>query len=113
MVLLRKLTNKFYLITGFILIICANYLLCQSDDNSIPFGTNEKLIYKLYYNGIKAGSATMKINEKNIGGKKFIELNSEIKTNSFVDLFYKIRDKVKIVMNSTDFSAIKITKDIK
>ena len=113
MVLLRKLTNNFYLIACMISIICTNYLLCQSDDNSLPFVTNEKLNYKLYYNGIKAGSATMKINEKNIGGKNFIELNSEIKTNSFVDLFYKIRDKVKIVMNSTDFSATEITKDIK
>ena len=112
MVLLRKLTNNFYLIACVISIICTNYLLCQSDDNSLPFVTNEKLNYKLYYNGIKAGSATMKINKKNIGGKNFIELNSEIKTNSFVDLFYKIRDDITVYMNYNDFSLLKVTNKI-
>ena len=112
MVLLKKLINKVYFIPYLALILFANYGFCQSD-LKIPFSTNEKLIYNLYYNGIKAGSATMKINEKKINGEKYIELNSEIKTNSFVDLVYKIRDKVNILMNYSDFSAKKIIKDIK
>ena len=112
MALLKKLINKVYFIPYLALILFANYGFCQSD-LKIPFSTNEKLIYNLYYNGIKAGSATMKINEKKINGEKYIELNSEIKTNSFVDLVYKIRDKVNILMNYSDFSAKKNHKRYK
>ena len=58
---LKKLINKFYLILSLLIIICVNYLFSQSDYSEIPFKINEKLIYKLYYNGINTLSISLVI----------------------------------------------------
>ena len=44
------------------------------------------------------------ISEDSLFNQKVLKLKSNLKTNKFVDLFYKIRDDITVYMNYNDFS---------
>ena len=73
---------------------------------------NKKLNYKIKFRGIDAGSAYLKIEADTLLNENILRLNSKLKTNKFLDLFYKIRDEITVYMNSEDFSLLKVTNKI-
>lgn len=73
---------------------------------------NKKLNYKIKFRGIDAGSAYLKIEADTSLNENILRLNSKLKTNKFLDLFYKIRDDITVYMDSEDFSLLKVTNKI-
>ena len=69
---------------------------------------NKKFNYQLEFENIAAGNAFISISEKVYEENKIFQLKSKIKTNRFVDFFYKIRDEINIDMNFDDFSLLKV-----
>ena len=73
---------------------------------------NKKLTYKIKFRGVDAGSAYLKIEADTLLNKNILRLNSKLKTNKILDLFYKIRDDITVYMDSEDFSLLKVTNKI-
>ena len=70
------------------------------------------LSYNMEFRGIEAGQAFIKLEDDTLFNKNVLRLNSSLKTNSFLDLFYKIRDEITIYLNSEDLSLIKVINKI-
>ena len=73
---------------------------------------NKKLNYKIKFRGVDAGSAYLKIEADTLLNENILRLNSKLKTNKILDLFYKIRDDITVYMDSEDFSLLKVTNKI-
>ena len=73
---------------------------------------DKKLNYKIKFRGIDAGSAYLKIEEDTLLNENILRLNSKLKTNKFLDLFYKIRDDITVYMDVGDFSLLKVINKI-
>jgi len=72
----------------------------------------EKLKYKAGFRIFSAGEAILSFDWDTLGGDSLYFLNAEIKTNSFLDKFFKVRDRVKAWMNPYDFSLTKVEKNV-
>lgn len=70
------------------------------------------LSYNMEFRGIEAGQAFIKLEDDTLFNKDVLRLNSSLKTNSFLDLFYKIRDEITIYLDSEDLSLIKVINKI-
>ena len=57
--------------------------------------------------------AFISIKEDDSEKNKILKLKSKIKTNRFLDFFYKIRDEINIDMNFEDFSLLKVINKIR
>ena len=79
---------------------------------SLIFTIDEGLIYDLNFRGYNAGESMLSIkrDSADIGSNYY--LTSIIKTNKFLDRFYKIRDRVDVILNDEDFSIIKVEKKL-
>ena len=64
------------------------------------------------YKNIYAGEAYLTISEDSLFNQKVLKLKSNLKTNRFVDFFYKIRDDITVYMNYNDFSLLKVINKI-
>ena len=73
---------------------------------------NKKLNYKIKFRGVDAGSAYLKIEADTLLNENILRLDSKLKTNKFLDLFYKIRDDITVYMDSEDFSLLKVANKI-
>ena len=78
---------------------------------------NEKFIgevikYNAGFRFFSAGEATLSFNWDTLAGDSVYFLNVEIKTNSFLDRFYRVRDHIKTWMSPLDFSLKKVEKNI-
>ena len=63
---------------------------------------NTKLNYTVYFRGMEAGEAYLKIQNDTLNNNNVLRLDSKLKTNKFVDLIYKIRDDITIYLDSKD-----------
>ena len=70
---------------------------------------SEELNYNVKVKGINAGTARLKL-ENNKNNKS--EITFSVRSNKLIDLFYKLRDDVSLVVNPKDFSIISIDKSI-
>ena len=63
--------------------------------DSAPFAPGERLEFQLRWTMIPAGKAVMEVMPmKTIGGTKVYHFRLTAKSNSFVDMFYKVRDRI-------------------
>ena len=74
---------------------------------------DKKLNYDIQYKNIYAGEAFLLMSEDSLFNNKVLKLKSNLKTNKFVDFFYKIRDEIIIYMNYHDLSLLKVSNKIK
>ena len=70
------------------------------------------LLYDVEFRGIDAGEAFLRLENDTLYNKNVLRLNSNLKTNRFLDFFYKIRDDITIYLDSQNLSLIKIIKKI-
>ena len=78
------------------------------------FENGEKLTFKIKYGVISAGEATLKIKETTY--KDTIEcykIESLVKTNSFFDKIYKVRDKMESIWEKRRLVALRFTKKLR
>ena len=69
--------------------------------NDFPFGPGERLIYELHWGMIPAGEAELEILPMaEIGDDKAWHFRLSIRSNEFIDVFYKVRDLVESFVDS-------------
>ena len=86
----------------FLFIVLANMVLC-----------NETLNYKLKYNNIIAGRAVLKESILSNDSTDFKEVSLSVKSNKIVDIFYKLRTKVAMIVDSKEYFIYDLTRDMK
>tara|TARA_Y100000588_G_scaffold383492_1_gene472935 strand:- start:474 stop:1202 length:729 start_codon:yes stop_codon:yes gene_type:complete len=94
-------------------IIAFGNILLSQDISIYDSIINKKFNYQLEFENIAAGNAFISIRENISEDTKTLKLKSKIKTNRFVDFFYKIRDEININMNFDDFSLIEVINKIR
>ena len=82
--------------------VLANMVLC-----------NETLNYKLKYNNIIAGRAVFKESILSNDSTDFKEVSLSVKSNKIVDIFYKLRTKVAMIVDSKEYFIYDLTRDMK
>ena len=80
---------------SYITILFSCFTILLSDDL-----INTKLNYTVYFRGMEAGEAYLKIQNDTLNNNNVLRLDSKLKTNKFVDLIYKIRDDITIYLES-------------
>jgi len=66
-----------------------------------PFRPGEKLVYELHWGAIPAGYAELNVMpHENIDGVESWHFQLLVETNKFVDLFYKVRDRIESFTDS-------------
>jgi hypothetical protein len=65
---------------------------------NFPFQPGERLVYKLYWGVIPAGYAELEVLPfKELSGESAWHFLLSVRTSEFVDLFYKVRDRIESV----------------
>ena len=75
----------------------------------LTFLFSEKFIYSTSFKFITVGEATI---STSINDDNDLIINTLVASNKFLDKLYRVRDNIKLVVNSDDFSLKKIEKDI-
>ncbi|NJB67696.1 hypothetical protein GGQ74_001336 [Desulfobaculum xiamenense] len=78
------------------LLFCIQFIFISTTfASSLPFNAGEKLTYALKWEAIPAGTASIEVlPEAVIDGKPMHHFRMTARTNSFADVFYKVRDQV-------------------
>ncbi len=85
----------FYCIITAIITICGFSTSIKAAEKDFPFYPGEKLTFQLKWSLIPAGKAVLEVLPmETINGVKSYHFVMTVKTNSFVDLFYKFRSRV-------------------
>ena len=79
------------------------------DVNSI---INKKLNYQLEFKKMRAGKGYILVERDTLFNKSILKLRSNIQTNNFFDLFYRIRDDITIYMDKFDYSLLRVNNKI-
>ncbi len=91
-----------------LIFFCFNTLFTQ-----LPFQVGEKLIYDIDFRIFNAGKATLEIQQDTINGENVFKITAITRTNSFLDRFYKVRDRIDAWIAPVQFSLIKVQKKIR
>ena len=79
----------------------------------LNFLFSETFIYEAGFRFFNAGTAIIEIEKITYKDSSANKINYKIKTNSFLDKFYMIRDEIDLIVDSYDYSLISINKNIK
>ena len=77
-----------------------------------PFRVGEKLIFTAGFRFFAAGEATLELTADTLNNSPVYLLTNNTQTNSFLDRFYRVRDQVKVWIDTTDLSLIRQEKRI-
>lgn len=78
-----------------ILTICGSNRISNAIEKDLPFAPGEKLTFKLKWMFITAGEAVLEVLPfETINGVKSYHFVLTAKSNSFVDYFYRVRDRI-------------------
>lgn len=67
----------------------------QANSNKMPFSPGERLEYQLRWGNVPAGSAWLEVHPVQvIDGQEVYHFVLRAESNSFVDVFYKVRDRI-------------------
>lgn len=78
-----------------------------AETDSLPFGPGEKLEYILRWENVPAGSAFLRVLPMTtMNGEKALHFTMTVDSNRFVDLFYKVRNRIDA------FSDLKMTRSL-
>ena len=91
-----------------ILIFLLTSHYCFSQKNIFPINTGESCSYRIYYGFINAGHAIYSVTKKN----EEISVIVQGRSNSVVDLFFKIRDRYESRINTKSLLPFYFKRDI-
>tara|TARA_B110001454_G_scaffold70944_1_gene69042 strand:+ start:4417 stop:5088 length:672 start_codon:yes stop_codon:yes gene_type:complete len=86
----------------YFLLIFINLIIC-----------NETLTYKVKYNNIKAGNAVFKESILENDSIKYKQISFSVKSNKFVDIFYKLRNNVSMITSANEYYIYDLKRDLK
>lgn len=75
-----------------------------------PFGPGEKLTFSIRYGMIRAGTAELEVTEEPDGSWVF---TSRAETNSFFDVFFKVRDQVRSWIDPATMRSLRFEKRLR
>ena len=78
-----------------------------------PFTVGEKLIYSAGFQLLSAGQATMELELDSLHGHPYLHITSTTKTNSILDVLYKVRDRIEVWIDPEYFFLRKVVKQIR
>jgi hypothetical protein len=79
-----------------ILLICAPYAPAAPLNKTAPFAPGERLTFALKWSDVPAGRAVMEVLPmETLDGKPAYHFRLSAQSNSFVDVFYKVRDRIE------------------
>ena len=85
----------FGLITTAIIILFSCPEKTKAAENNLPFQSGEKLTFRLKWSIIPAGKAVLEVLPiEKINGVPAYHFSLTVKTNAFIDTFYKVRDRI-------------------
>jgi hypothetical protein len=77
-------------------IIMAKAFPCGAETSVLPFCQGEELIYDVRWEMISAGRARFRVNRiSGLNGMKARHFTLELESNHYIDMLYKIRDRVE------------------
>ena len=89
------------------------FLLITSIWAISPNFVGEELHYSAGFRLFPAGNAILSLKSDSLNGKLTYLLSTSVKTNSFLDNFYEVRDETLSWLNVGDFSLLKTVKKIR
>ena len=89
------------------------FLLITSIWAISPNFVGEELHYSAGFRLFPAGNAILSLQSDSLNGKLTYLLSTSVKTNSFLDNFYEVRDETLSWLNVEDFSLLKAVKKIR
>ena len=89
------------------------FLLITSIWAISPNFVGEELHYLAGFRLFPAGNAILSLKSDSLNGKLTYLLSTSVKTNSFLDNFYEVRDKTLSWLNVENFSLLKTVKEIR
>ena len=89
------------------------FLLITSIWAISPNFVGEELHYSAGFRLFPAGNAIISLKSDSLNGKLTYLLSTSIKTNSFLDNFYEVRDETLSWLSVEDFSLLKIVQNIR
>ena len=89
-----------------------NLLLVWLWANNTDF-IDEELQYTAGFRFMPAGEASLFLTTDSLNGESVYKLTTSIKTNSFLDVFYKVRDDIQSWLNPENFSLKKTIQQIR
>ena len=83
------------LFVAFIVINTGSINQALGGTRDLPFHAGEKMTFQLRWSSIRAGEATIELlPSANINGEDSYHILLKARTSEFVDIFYKVRDKI-------------------
>ena len=76
------------------------------------FAQGEKLYYIVKWGIVTAGYATLNVSPETVNGQSVYHIVSEARTTSFMDTFYKVRDRNESVVSQEPFCSLNFYKDL-
>ena len=74
---------------------CVGFISAEANGSDMPFAPGERLEYELRWENVPAGTACMEVSSiKTFNGEKVYHFVLTAQSNSFIDLFYKVRDRI-------------------
>ena len=71
----------------------------------------EKLTYEVYFNNLKAGTASLKLSED--ANQENYVLNFELRSHKYLDAIYKLRENTSMIIDRKDFFIYEINKYVR
>lgn len=100
---------KIFTLTATLLLI----FIFVKDNSAATFEVGERLKYDFNYGIINAGTHIMEVSELDtINGQVAYRINSETKSNNFVDTFYKVRDEFSSWIDTSNMATLQFTKSL-
>ena len=78
-----------------------------------PNFVDEELKYSAGFRFFPAGQATLSFSSDSLNGKSMYLLTTSVKTNSFLDAFYLVRDEIQSWLNPENFSLERTVQTIR
>jgi len=93
--LFQRSIRNFNIIIAAILMVWAGVQEVPAEEVPMPFKSGEKLTFDITWGGIPVGEAVLEVHPKeNINGKEAHHFVLKAKTVGFVDLFFKVRNRI-------------------
>ena len=87
------ITRFFFLIPLFLSLLYGSSV--KASENPLPFSPGEQLVYHIRWEAVEAGVASFNVQPvTKVGQQPCRHFSLKVETSPFVDVFYKIRDKL-------------------
>ncbi len=92
---MKKISPSYVLLYIIVLISVGSILATSAHSTPVPFKPGEKLTFELRWENVPAGQAQLEVLPiKKVNGTPAYHFAMTARSNAFVDLFYKVRDRI-------------------